>query len=64
MLTGEIPVDGLRCVTAGSRLWAPERRRCSRMLRPALDATDCLVTPGLINTHHHLFQNLTRAYPR
>jgi cytosine/adenosine deaminase-related metal-dependent hydrolase len=28
-----------------------------------LDAADCLVTPGLINTHHHLFQNLTRAYP-
>src|SRR4051794_23952467 len=28
-----------------------------------LDAGDCLVTPGLINTHHHLFQNLTRAYP-
>ena len=27
-----------------------------------LDATDCLVTPGLINTHHHLFQNLTRAW--
>jgi cytosine/adenosine deaminase-related metal-dependent hydrolase len=28
-----------------------------------VDATDCLVTPGLVNTHHHLFQNLTRAYP-
>src|SRR6478736_6424183 len=28
-----------------------------------LDAADCLVTPGLINIHHHLFQNLTRAYP-
>jgi len=28
-----------------------------------LDASDCLVTPGLVNTHHHLFQNLTRAYP-
>ena len=28
-----------------------------------IDATDCLVTPGLVNTHHHLFQNLTRAYP-
>ena len=21
------------------------------------------MTPGLVNTHHHLFQNLTRAYP-
>lgn len=28
-----------------------------------IDATDCLVTPGLINGHHHLYQNLTRAYP-
>jgi cytosine/adenosine deaminase-related metal-dependent hydrolase len=27
-----------------------------------LDAGGCLVTPGLINTHHHLYQNLTRAY--
>ena len=27
-----------------------------------LDARDCILTPGLINTHHHLFQNLTRAY--
>ncbi|HUR75263.1 MAG TPA: 8-oxoguanine deaminase [Sporichthya sp.] len=27
-----------------------------------LDAAGALVTPGLVNTHHHLFQNLTRAY--
>ncbi|MGF1596398.1 MAG: 8-oxoguanine deaminase [Acidimicrobiales bacterium] len=31
--------------------------------RRRIDAGDCLVTPGFINTHHHMFQNLTRAYP-
>src|ERR1700683_4363845 len=27
-----------------------------------LDAAGCLVTPGLVNTHHHIYQNLTRSY--
>jgi cytosine/adenosine deaminase-related metal-dependent hydrolase len=30
----------------------------SRVVR----ADGCLVTPGLINTHHHMYQNLTRAF--
>ena len=28
-----------------------------------IEAAGCVVTPGLVNTHHHLFQTLTRAVP-
>ncbi len=28
-----------------------------------IEATGCVVTPGLVNTHHHLYQTLTRAVP-
>jgi 8-oxoguanine deaminase len=28
-----------------------------------IDATDMVVLPGLVNTHHHLYQSLTRAVP-
>lgn len=28
-----------------------------------VEAKGCVVTPGLVNTHHHLFQSLTRAVP-
>ena len=46
--------DGLIATTgAGQPPEAAER----------VDASGCLVTPGLVNTHHHLYQNLTRAYP-
>ncbi len=31
--------------------------------RHVVRADGCLVTPGLVNTHHHLYQNLTRAFP-
>jgi cytosine/adenosine deaminase-related metal-dependent hydrolase len=29
---------------------------------PSVDASGCLVTPGLVNTHHHLYQWGTRGY--
>ena len=28
-----------------------------------VNAKGCVVTPGLVNTHHHLYQTLTRAVP-
>ncbi len=28
-----------------------------------LNAAGCVVTPGLVNTHHHMYQTLTRAVP-
>jgi len=28
-----------------------------------LDATDCVVYPGWVNTHHHLFQSLLKGVP-
>ena len=28
-----------------------------------VNAAGCLVTPGLVNTHHHLYQTMTRAVP-
>ena len=57
---GRSPAAGSPSPTGWSAPSATARPR----RRPAVvDATDCLVTPGLVNTHHHLFQNLTRAYP-
>ncbi len=47
--------DGLVSAIGASSESVPEAAR-------VISAEECLVTPGLINTHHHLFQNLTRAY--
>lgn len=57
---GEIP-GGWVAVTDGvvSGIGRPGTEPAAR---ETIDVPDCLVTPGLVNTHHHLYQNLTRAY--
>ena len=53
---GWVAVDGGLVAAVGGP--GDERPRAERVLR----ADGCLVTPGLVNTHHHIYQNLTRAY--
>jgi len=53
---GWIAVEsGLVAAIGGTEVEPPEATR-------VMSAAGCLVTPGLVNTHHHLYQNLTRAY--
>jgi cytosine/adenosine deaminase-related metal-dependent hydrolase len=54
---GHLVIEGARIVAVGAGR-APERFATA----DRIDAAGCLVTPGLINTHHHLYQWATRGY--
>lgn len=58
----ELP-GGWVAVTDGVITGVGSSKDVAPVAREMIDASGCLVTPGLINTHHHLYQNLTRAYP-
>ena len=55
---GGIVVDGSRIVELVPAGAAPETS-----YRETFDASSQVVIPGLVNTHHHVFQTLTRAFP-
>lgn len=59
---GEEIIDGAMLIRGGVIEWigaAAEAPVSDHILR----ADGCVITPGLVNTHHHLYQNLTRAVP-
>ncbi|WP_439660175.1 8-oxoguanine deaminase [Lentzea sp. HUAS TT2] len=55
-LSGHVVIDGGRIQSVGS---GPAPRPSES--HTYVDASSCLVTPGLINTHHHLYQWATRG---
>ncbi|MEJ7770491.1 MAG: 8-oxoguanine deaminase [Geodermatophilaceae bacterium] len=57
----EIP-DGWVAITAGVITAIGGSTDPQPQAAYVLDADGCLVTPGLVNTHHHMYQNLTRAF--
>ena len=53
--TGDVLIDGGVITAVGPDLPQGDAK--------VVHAEGCLLTPGLVNTHHHLYQTLTRAVP-
>jgi len=54
--SGYVRIDGDRITALGPMAQAPDPPGAAR-----IDATGCLATPGLVNTHHHLYQWATQG---
>ena len=54
---GHVVVEGDRILAVGPGSAPPQDGPVRR-----IDATGCLVTPGLVNAHHHLYQWATRGH--
>ena len=55
---GHVVIDGSRIVAVGP---GPADPVVTGDADTVVDATGCLVTPGLVNTHHHLYQWASRG---
>ncbi|PHP65359.1 amidohydrolase [Zhengella mangrovi] len=53
--SGAVRVRGGRIAAVGDLAPEPGER--------TVDASGCVVAPGLVNTHHHLFQSIMKAVP-
>ena len=57
---GALFVKGNRIEAVGA---TSELLQCTGQADEVLDLKGHLVIPGLVNTHHHMYQSLTRAVP-
>ena len=57
--SGYIRIEGDRIAELGPMAQSPGAPGTTR-----IDATGCLATPGLVNTHHHLYQWATQGLRR
>ena len=62
---GALVADGPAVLWVGATADLPEqyRRMADEGTAKVLDMRGKVVTPGLVNTHHHMYQSLTRAVP-
>jgi cytosine/adenosine deaminase-related metal-dependent hydrolase len=58
--SGHVVVTGNTIAAVGPGRWRPADGSGQEPAR-RVDAAGCLVTPGLVNTHHHLYQWATRG---
>jgi cytosine/adenosine deaminase-related metal-dependent hydrolase len=66
--TSVVTMDGARAEVAGGDVLIRDGVIAGvgvglRTTGAVVSARGCVVTPGLVNTHHHLYQTLTRAVP-
>lgn len=62
VVDGEREIPGGWIAVTGGRVTAVGTAGAEPEARTTVSAAGRLVTPGLINTHHHIYQNLTRSY--